>query len=183
MINKKFFVIFTLSMAFLLCVGAISAASDDLIDEGVSEIDSADDSVSISNDEQAIDVDSSESALDAEISSDDVADEEMLAASDDDSDLAIDPSEEKLAVTVTASYDLYSITLEDAYIIEAYSKGTIEGYVSTPKTYMPQAGFKIYMIWMKICFIQAIHSQVIILILPCPFQHNISSQESMIYMQ
>lgn len=142
MINKKFFVIFTLSICFMLCVGAISAASDDLIDEGVSEIDSADDSVSISNDEQAIDVDSSESALDAESSSDDVADEEMLAASDDDSDLAIDPSEEKLAVT--ASYDLYSITLEDAYIIEAYSKGTIEGYVSTPYTYMPQAGFKIY---------------------------------------
>ena len=51
---KNIFIIFSLLIVFMCCVSAISAVSDDSINFQISEIDSADESVSIVNDNQSL---------------------------------------------------------------------------------------------------------------------------------
>lgn len=83
--SKKFFVIISVFIMFICCVGAISAASDDVMNNTVSEMDSFEETVSVSTDEQAIGVDSTEVALDAENSNEDITNDEKIAVFEDDS--------------------------------------------------------------------------------------------------
>ena len=64
---KNFFVIFSLFIIFLSCIGAISAVSDDImVDNTVSEIGLSDESISVNNDELASGVDTNEPASNAQ---------------------------------------------------------------------------------------------------------------------
>lgn len=139
--NKNFFLIFSLFMILLCCVGAISAASDDILDDTVSEIDSGEEAISEIDDEQAVAVDSSEPAS-ADDENSEITDEAKLAASEDDSTLTMSDSDDVLSIT--SSYTLYSIYLDSAYTFSSYSKATIKGTISPPPTYMPEYGFKLF---------------------------------------
>ena len=68
---KNFLIILTLFIVLLTGVSAISAAYVDTVDNMVSEIDSIDDSISVSNDEKAIGVDD-DSALNAQENDDQI---------------------------------------------------------------------------------------------------------------
>ena len=46
-------------MILLCCVSGISAVSDDVVDDVISEVDSGDESISVINEEQVISVDNS----------------------------------------------------------------------------------------------------------------------------
>lgn len=96
MLNKKFFVIFSLFMVLLCCLSAVSASedvtddivsvSDDVtVDEVVSEVDSDDEPISVSNDENLESVDDfgNESlAVQDEEQVDDVDDTTLTAEND-----------------------------------------------------------------------------------------------------
>lgn len=140
--TKNLFLIFSLFMILLCCVGAISAASDDILDETVSEIDSGEEIISENNDEQVVAVDTSESASPVDENDKEITDEAKLTASEDDSTLTVSDSDDTLSIT--SSYTLYSIYLDSAYQFSSYSKATIKGTVSPPPTYMPEYGFKLY---------------------------------------
>lgn len=137
--TNHFFVIFSLFIIFICCVGAISAASDDAINNTVSEMDSFEETISNSNDEQAISVDSPESALEAENT---ITNDEKIAGSQDDSSLTKDESDDKLSIT--AHSDFYSIKLNGAYQISSYSQGSITGTITPPPSYLPGYSFKLY---------------------------------------
>ena len=62
---KNFLILITLVMVLMCCVSAISAASNDTVTDELSEIDSGDESLSVSNDKQAGGVDKN-SALTAD---------------------------------------------------------------------------------------------------------------------
>lgn len=58
---KNFIVIFSVFIMLMCCVSSISAASDDVMNTTLSEVDSVDGSISVSNDDQVIGVEDSAS--------------------------------------------------------------------------------------------------------------------------
>lgn len=134
---KIFFVIFSLFIIFLSCIGAISAVSDDIImDNTVSEIGLSDESISVNNDELSYGVDTNEPASNAQENNN-----EKFANSQDNSQLTKDQSQETLS---SSSYALYSITLNEAYEISSDKSGKITGKISPPPLYMPGYSFNLF---------------------------------------
>lgn len=88
---KKYLLIFSLFMILLCCVSAISAASDDVINDTLSEVDSGDDSISVSNDKQVTGVD--DAALVTQVNDDELSgqspNENEIKASNSDSEDAL----------------------------------------------------------------------------------------------
>ena len=116
--TKKILIILSLFLILICCSSAISAVSDDIIDNQVSEIESGDESISNSNDEQAISVDQTSSAL----NTDEESGEEKLT-NFEDTPVSKDESDEKLSVIYAI---WYSITLSDEYQISAHAQGSIK---------------------------------------------------------
>lgn len=141
--SKKFFVIISVFIMFICCVGAISAASDDVMNNTVSEMDSFEETVSVSTDEQAIGVDSTGVALDAENSNEDITNDEKIDVFEDDSTLTKNQLDEQLSYTALSEF--YTVKLEEAYIFSPYSQGTIYGTITPPSYNLLNYGFKIFL--------------------------------------
>ena len=140
--TKNFFVIISIFVIFICCVGAISAASEDVMNNTVSETDSFEETVSISNDEQAKGVDSSETATGAESNNNDMTNDEKIAVSEDGSTLTKDQSDDKLSISAHSNF--YTIKLKGGYQISSYSQGSISGTITPPPSYLPGYSFKLY---------------------------------------
>lgn len=120
---KNFFVIFSLFIIFACCIGAISAVSDDvMMDNSVSEVDISDEPISVKNDEQAIGVDTTEPASNAQENSNEI---EKLANSQDDSQLTKDQSDEILSATIYSSWCKIDL-LNDEYEIQSNKAASIK---------------------------------------------------------
>lgn len=91
---KNLFVIIILFMILLCCVNGISAVSDDIVNDTISEIDSGNESISVSNDEQLADVDDSVPVAQEndvqEVSEVDEPNDDLLAAQYEDGNEHVD---------------------------------------------------------------------------------------------
>ena len=79
---KNLFIIFSLFIVLICCVSAISAVSDDAMNETVAAIDSIDESISVENDEQVIEVE------DASVSNTNENDNDLLSIQKDEQKLS-----------------------------------------------------------------------------------------------